>query len=278
MTALDRALPLADRPHRAVRIGHHLHLDVMTGVEVALAEHRGIAEGGLRLALRGLDLPGQLAEFADHAHAAAPAAGRRLDQYRQHVGGHRVRVELVEHRNPGGGHHLLGFDLGAHRGHRGHGRPDPRQPCVDHGGREVGVLRKESVPGVDGVGAGSPRGCDQLGGVEVPAGALETHPDVGFGDVRCRCVGIGVHGDGADTQPSAGGEHPPGDLATVGDQNASDHGCSLLAISAWLSALSDGEHAEITSGRRRSSTSPRSVRWRSPTGTCPTRCGCPAGR
>ena len=53
MAALDRAFPLADRPHRAVGIGHHLDLDVVAGGQVALAEHRGVAERRLGLALSG---------------------------------------------------------------------------------------------------------------------------------------------------------------------------------------------------------------------------------
>ena len=83
VAALDRALALADRPDGAVRVGHHLHLDVVAGGQVALAEHRRVAERGLRLALRGLDLLGQFGQVADHAHAAAAATGRRLDQHRQ---------------------------------------------------------------------------------------------------------------------------------------------------------------------------------------------------
>ena len=59
VAALDRALPLADRPHRAVRVGHHLHLDVVTGGQVTLAEHRGVAERGLGLALSGRDFAWQ---------------------------------------------------------------------------------------------------------------------------------------------------------------------------------------------------------------------------
>ena len=81
--ALDRAFALADRPHGAVLVGHHLDLDVMAGGQVALAEHRRIAEGRLRLAARGLDFAWQRGQFVDDPHAAAAAARRRLDQHRQ---------------------------------------------------------------------------------------------------------------------------------------------------------------------------------------------------
>ena len=36
--ALDRAVPLAERPHRAVLVGHDLHLDVPAALDVRLAE------------------------------------------------------------------------------------------------------------------------------------------------------------------------------------------------------------------------------------------------
>ena len=76
---------------------------------------------------------------------------------------------------------------------------------------------------MDGVGAGRPCGGDQLCSVEVAPGALQPHSGVRLGDVWGRRVGIGVDGDGSDTQTPAGGEHPPGDLATVGDKDARDH-------------------------------------------------------
>ena len=56
VAALNRAFAFADRPHGAMSVGHHLDLDVMTGGQVALAEHRWVAERGLCLAPRGLQL------------------------------------------------------------------------------------------------------------------------------------------------------------------------------------------------------------------------------
>ena len=59
VTALDGTFAFADGPHGAVFVGHHLDLDVMTGGQVALAEHRRVAEGRLRFAASGFHLPGQ---------------------------------------------------------------------------------------------------------------------------------------------------------------------------------------------------------------------------
>ena len=262
MASLDGAFALADRPHGAVLVGEHLDFDVVAGGQVALAEHRRVAERRVRLAAGRLHLRRQLGQFAHHPHAAATAAGRRLDQHRQLIGGDGVGVELVEHRHARGGHHLLGLDLGTHRGDRGHRRPDPRQARILHGGGEFGVLREESVAGMDGVGTRRAGGGDQLLGIQVPGGAVQPHPGVGLGDVRGGGVGIGVDGDGADAEAPAGGEHPPGDLTAVGNQDSRDHSrlhrrfvCALLR-SPLLNAHKSLTYAGLTSGRRRSSTSP----------------------
>ncbi len=100
------------------------------------------------------------------------------------VGRHGFGVEFVEHRHTGGGHHLLGLDLGAHRRDRRDRRTDPRQSGIEHRRGEIGVLGEESVPGVDGVGARCPRGRDQLRRVEVSVAALEAYPRIGLRDVR----------------------------------------------------------------------------------------------
>ena len=46
---LNRAFAFADGPHGAVLVGEHLDLDVVAGGQVALAEHRRIAERRLGL-------------------------------------------------------------------------------------------------------------------------------------------------------------------------------------------------------------------------------------
>ena len=61
----------------------HLDLDMVSGGQVALAEHGRVAERGLRLALSRGDFAGQGRQLANHPHAAAAAARRRLDQHRQ---------------------------------------------------------------------------------------------------------------------------------------------------------------------------------------------------
>ncbi len=228
MAALNGAFPLTDGPHGPVGVGQHLNLDVMPGGQVALAEHGRVAECGLRFAAGGGDFVGQRCQFADHPHAATAAACGSLDQNRQLRFGDRIGVEFIEHRHTGGGHELLGLDLGAHSPHRVHWRPDPNQPGVLYRGSEVSVLRKESVTRVQRVGAGGAGRRDDGLSVEVVADVRQPHAGVGLADVGRGGVRVGVDGDGAHTQPAAGGEHPPRDLAAVGYQNSRDwHRCHI---------------------------------------------------
>ena len=83
MAPLDRALALAEMDDRAVVIAEHLELDVARVLDVLLEVDVADAERRLRLALRGLERLAQLARRADDAHAAAAAAGDRLDDHRE---------------------------------------------------------------------------------------------------------------------------------------------------------------------------------------------------
>lgn len=82
---LERAVAGAQRPHLAVGVGQHLHLDVPPPLDVRLDEDLAVPEGGCGLRAGCLDLAVQGREFADDAHAAPAAPGRRLDQYGQVV-------------------------------------------------------------------------------------------------------------------------------------------------------------------------------------------------
>ena len=75
VTALDRALALAEREHGAVRVGEQLDLDVARPLEVALEEDRVVAERARRLALRGRD---RFVELVRRAHDRACRGRRRL--------------------------------------------------------------------------------------------------------------------------------------------------------------------------------------------------------
>ena len=82
MAPLDRALALAEVDDVAVMIAEHLELDVARVLDVLLDVDVADAERRFGLALRGLERLRQLAWRADDAHAAAAAAGDRLDDHR----------------------------------------------------------------------------------------------------------------------------------------------------------------------------------------------------
>ena len=82
MAALDRALALAEVDDGAVMIAEHLELDVARPLDVLLDVDVADAERRFGLALRRLERLAQLVWRADHAHAAAAAAGHRLDDHR----------------------------------------------------------------------------------------------------------------------------------------------------------------------------------------------------
>ena len=101
-------------------------------------------------------------------------------------------------------------------------RPDEHDARRLQRGGEFGVLREESVAGVDGLGAGAARGVDDRVDVQValPCGCgPDADRDVGLGDVAGVGVGVAEDGDRADTHLAQRADHPHGDLAAVGDQN-----------------------------------------------------------
>ena len=83
MPALDRALALAEVHDGAVVIAEDLELDVAGTLDVLLDVDVADAERRLGFALRRLERLAQLRRGPDDAHAAAAAAGDRLDDDRK---------------------------------------------------------------------------------------------------------------------------------------------------------------------------------------------------
>ena len=75
---LDRAVPLVQVDGVAVRVGEDLDLDVPWTLDQLLDEHRTVAEGRLGLATAALEGLGHRIPGPHRAHAAAAAAGCRL--------------------------------------------------------------------------------------------------------------------------------------------------------------------------------------------------------
>src|SRR5581483_10869788 len=76
VAALDRAVALAERYDRPVRVSEDLDLDVARSFEIALAKDGVVAERRSRLASRGLECVRELAFFAHDTHPATAASCR----------------------------------------------------------------------------------------------------------------------------------------------------------------------------------------------------------
>ncbi len=103
--------------------------------------------------------------------------------------------------------------------------PDPDQPGVDDRLREIRVLRKESVSGVDRVGARLLGRVQDLLEDEIGLGrrlAAEREGLVGEPYVRRVGVGFGVHGHALKPGVLGCPDHPDRDLPAIGDQHLGD--------------------------------------------------------
>ena len=216
-------------------VGQDLHLDVPRTADGLLDERRRIAEGALGLAHRGLDRLPQPGRVVDPAHAAAAAAGDRLDEDRKadllgagdqlvEVGRRRGRSQR---RDPGGPGRLQGPDLVAGQLQHVGRRADEGDPGVDAGPRQVRVLAQEPVAGVDGVRPGLAGRADDLGDVEVRPDRVPALADqvglVGLDAVDRVAVLVGVDGDRLRAELVRGAEGPDGDLTPVGDEHLGEH-------------------------------------------------------
>jgi hypothetical protein len=215
----------------AATVAGELHLEMARVENIFLEQHRIVAEGGLGLGLRRIELGCEIIGTIDPAHAAPAAAGRRLDQDRKpDLAGSagepavvlRVTVIAGHGGHAGGCRDALGFDFRAHPLHRHRGGSDENQPggfAVSHKG---GILRQKAVSGMDGVGVGPFRRRHDRMDVEIArARRRRADPDrlIGGPDVDGVDVGIGVDRDGADAEAAAGSHHAQRDLAAIGDQH-----------------------------------------------------------
>ena len=205
---LDRALALAEVHHRAVLIAEHLHFDVARVLDVLLDVDVTVAERRFRLALRGLERLAHLAGVADDPHAAAAAAGDRLDDHReaQLAGDLEGLLFAVDRPVAAGQDRHAGLLHRAPRAGLVAEQPDDvrrRADELDVAGLadfgEVGALREEPVAGMDRVGAGDLGRAQHRRDAEIAVGApgrADAHVLVGEPHVQRVLVGLGVHGDG----------------------------------------------------------------------------------
>jgi len=231
MAPLDRALALEQVHDLALGVGQDLHLDVPGPLDELLQHHHVVAEGGPGLAARAGQRRPELVLGAHHAHPLAPAAARGLDDHgpadaRGFPGKHVVRLVVAV---------VAGHDGHARRRHQAArpllvahpavhvpGRPDEGEAGVRDRVREVPVLAKEPVAGMDGVRTRAAGGAQDRVDAEVRARGLRgpdrqrlvRHPRVQGARVRLR-----IHGRRGEAHHPAGARHAHGDLAAVGDED-----------------------------------------------------------
>jgi hypothetical protein len=243
VTALDRALALAEVDDGAVVIAQHLELDVARVLDVLLDVDVADTEGRLRLALGRLERLRQLARGPDDAHAAAASARHGLDDDRvAEILGDPDGLLLGIHRAVTARQDRHASLLhGAPRARLVAEQPDdvrrgPDEPDVAGLAhlREVGALRQEPVAGVNGVGTGDLRGAEHGRHAQVAVrAARRTDADilVGEPDVERVLVGLGVHRDRLDAELPARDDHAQRDLPAIGDQDLLEHQVGLMANS-----------------------------------------------
>jgi hypothetical protein len=170
---LDRTVALAQVDALPVAVDSDLDLDVSVVLDPALEVERVVAERRLGLGAADLDGRLELPRRADHPHALAAAAGRRLDQHRvadslgllervlvvaQHPIRTRDRLEAVRRQQPARA--LLAAETLEHLGRRA----DERQVVRANDVGKALVLREEAVAGMDRVAAGHDSSRNHRGG------------------------------------------------------------------------------------------------------------------
>ena len=145
-----RAIALEQVDDIAVAVAEDLHLDMARGGDPLLQQHFIIAKARLGLALAAFEAGGEVFRRIHLAHALAAAACDRLDQHGIANGlgflgqsFHRLVLAQIARRDrhTGGNHALLGGILKAHRADALRLWSHPNQPRLNHGAREVCVLR-----------------------------------------------------------------------------------------------------------------------------------------
>ena len=235
MPPLHGAVAFEEMHEVAVQVAQQLHLDVPSPLDELLDEHRRGAEGRLAFALRTFERDGEFVLAADHPHAAAAAAVRRLEDHRPaEFLGNLQGVGVADNGLGAAGEdrharlmgEVAGGGLVAERLQQLHPRADERDAGLGAGGRKLGVLREEAVAGVDavhavGLGQGDDAvdvevGADRLPGLAHQIGLVSLEA------VQCEAILVGVDRDGADAEFVRRPEHADRDFAAIGDEEFGD--------------------------------------------------------
>src|SRR3954447_974058 len=236
MTALDRAVALAQVNDIAVRVREHLHFHVPWVLQVPLHVDRSVREVGLTFALGGLERARRLSRAAHDLQAFSAPTRRCLDRDRPAelvaqpadlLGALDRLSHAGNDRHARGAHTLARLDLQAHRLDRGRRRADPDDPRIEASLRELRVLRQEPVARVDGLCACPARGVKDPLLVQVALAGRPSADEVRLvrvRDVRGVPVGLRVDRDRPDPELAQRSEHPDRDLAAIRHQHFPENG------------------------------------------------------
>ena len=236
MAALHGAVSFAEVDSITVRVGQQLEFDVAWLFEKFLHVDHVVAERGARLGLGHRDCRRQRGFRVHDAHAATTAAARRLDNDRvaDVAGDAQVFVRVVAERtvgtryagHAGGLHGPDGGNLVAHEANRVGFGADEREARRFDALREIRILGKEAVAGMDTGCIGDLGRADDGGHVEVAVYRLRRADADGFVSEQY-VLEIGVsrrmHRDCLDTHLAAGAHYAKRDLATIGNYDFIQH-------------------------------------------------------
>ena len=206
------------------------------GGDVLLDQHRVVAEGGPRLAARRAERPARSRRRASTRRIPLPpppataliSTGQPISAARsaRKPSSWSRAVVARHHRHPGLRHQPLRRVLQPHRPDRAGGRPDEGEAGRRHRLDELGVLGEEAVARMDRLRPGRQRRRDDRVAAQVALRRRrrpDPHRRVGHRHVLRLRVGVGIDRDRRHPEPVRRRDHPAGDLAAVGDQDAVEH-------------------------------------------------------
>src|SRR5690554_2257111 len=247
MTALQAAFPLPQVADLLAVTGD-LHLDMPGTGNQPLDIELAIAEGGAGFGAAALECVRQLGGVGDQPHAPATTSGQRLEQHR---GARRQCLdEGLRLLQRGGllgtldhGHALaLGqlscLSLVAEQFQYPGVRADEGDTRLGAGAGQLGALAEETVAGMDGIAALLPGQRDNLGNLQIGAGAASAqgHGLIRLAQVQGGGIVLGVDGDAGDIQLGGGAGDSDGNLAAVGNQQALE-GHQIQSLSSFFLTL-----------------------------------------
>ena len=252
VTALHAAVALAELEDIAEGIRENLNFDVFRVLDEFFDVDVAVAESLFRFGFRGVESLNEAGVIVGDTHAASAAARRSLDDNRvfEFAGNDKRLFFGFDHAAGAGGngnaglaHGVTGAGFVAHRAHLFRRGPDKGDVAAFADFREVNVLRKEPVSGVNGVDIADLSDGDDAVDQQVAVARLrgtDAHRLIGEFDGQTVFIRFGVDEDGFDAHLFARADDPQGDFATVGDQDLVKHGNTPGAQSRDYSMTKSG--------------------------------------